>query len=64
MAETGLQEVETYVPCRHNTVAQFIATRPIMKLCMAEEQSLGPRLAKWWWDKGGMDLEGMRMAAR
>ena len=30
MAEAALQEVETYVSCRQNTVAQFIATRLII----------------------------------
>ena len=35
MAELLLQEVEAYVSRLHNTVAQFIATRPIMYLFMA-----------------------------
>ena len=30
MYEAGLQEVETYVSCRHNTVAQFVANRLII----------------------------------
>ena len=30
MAEAGLEEVETYVSCHQNTVAQFVATRTIM----------------------------------
>ena len=30
-----MQEVETYVSCHQNTVAQFIASRPIMDLCLA-----------------------------
>ena len=32
MAESGVQDVETYVSCRHNTIANFIATRPVMDL--------------------------------
>ena len=35
MAEAGLQEMETYVSGLQNTVAQYIATRPIMDLCLA-----------------------------
>ena len=36
MAEAGLQKVETYVSRRQNTVEQYILTRPIMDLCLAE----------------------------
>ena len=45
MAEAGLQEVETYVSCCQNTVVQYIATRPIMDLCLAAKRRLGPRVA-------------------
>ena len=41
MAEAGLQEVETHVSRRQNTVAQFIATGTIMDLCLAAERRLG-----------------------
>ena len=47
MTDTVLQEVETYVSCRQNTVARFIATRPIMDLCLAEEQKPGPQVSRW-----------------
>ena len=30
VADTGLQELETYVSCRQNTVAQYILTRTTM----------------------------------
>ena len=56
MAETGLQEVETYVSRRQNTVA----TRPIMDLCLAAEQRPGSRVAKRWWEQDGLDLDRMR----
>ena len=36
MADSGLQEVDTYVSCHQNTLSQFIATRPIMELCLEE----------------------------
>ena len=38
MSEARLQEVKTYVSRLQNTVTQFIATRPIMDLCMAAER--------------------------
>ena len=35
MVEAELQEVDTYVSRHQNTVAQNIATKPIMNLCLA-----------------------------
>ena len=49
MIEEGLQEVETYVSYHQNKVAQLIATRPIMYLCLSAERIPGPRISKWWW---------------
>ena len=64
MTEAGIQEVETYVARRHNTVAKFIATRPIMDLCLAATWSLGSRVSKRWWDQEGLGLEGIYMLAQ
>ena len=36
MTKAGLQEVDNYISCRQKTVAQYIATRPIIDLCLAE----------------------------
>ena len=47
-AESGLQEMETYVSDHQNTVAQYIATRPIMGLCLAAKQRPGPRVEIRW----------------
>ena len=44
MVEAGLKEVETYISCCQITVAQFIATRPIMDLCLAAEWRPGSRV--------------------
>ena len=51
MAEAGFKEVETYVSRRQNTVAQFIATRPIIELCLEMEWRSGSRVTNQWWDK-------------
>ena len=45
MKEAGLKEVEIYLSLFQNTTAQFIATRPIMDLCMAAEWIMGPRIS-------------------
>ena len=50
MAEAGLQEVEMYISCLQNTVAQYIKTRPIMDLCLAEKRRPEARVAKRWWE--------------
>ena len=64
MTEAGLQEVETYVSRRQNTVAQYISTRPITDLCLAENWRPGPRVAMRWWEQEGLDLDGVRTADR
>ena len=64
MAETGLQELETYLSLSHNTVVQFIATRPIIDLFLAAERRLWSRMAKRWWDQEGLDFGGMQTEAQ
>ena len=44
MEEAGFQEVETYISHHQNTVAQYIVTRPIIYLCLAEKRSPGQRV--------------------
>ena len=61
MEEEGLQEVDTYVTCQQNTFAQYIATGPIMYLCLEAERRPGTRVFKKWWEKDVLDLEGKRM---
>ena len=50
MTEAILQEVDNYIYLFQNIIAQFIATRPIMDLCLAEEGRPGPRVPMRWWD--------------
>ena len=63
MVELGLQEVETYIFRRQNTITQFIMTRPIMNLCLAAEQRPRQRISNRWWDQEVMDVEEVRTAA-
>ena len=55
MAEARLQEVETYVSCRQNTVSQYIETGPIMDLFLAAKRRPGPRVEMRWWEREGLD---------
>ena len=56
--------METYIYRRQNTVAQFIATRPIPYMSLVGEQKLGSSVAKWWWEQERLDVEGMRTVDR
>ena len=59
MGEAGLKEMKTCVYRRYNTVAQFIATKPIMELCLTVLQRPGSRVVTWCWKQDGLELEGM-----
>ena len=63
MAGALLQEVDTYVSFRQNTGVQFIATRPIVDLCLAAEQIRVTQVSRRWWEQDGVGVEGMRTAA-
>ena len=63
MSKAGLQEIETYFSRHQNTVSQYIATRPIMDMCLVAEQRLGTRVPKRWWEQESLELERIRMAA-
>ena len=46
-----------------NTVAQFIATRPILDLCKKAERRLGAWVPRRWWVQTGIDWKGAREKA-
>ena len=51
----GIVRARTSVLRRHNTVAQFVATRPILALCEGTEQRGGTRVPQSWWEQTGID---------
>ena len=53
--EAGVVRSRTLVLRRQNTVAQFIATRPILGLCKVAERRRGTRVPQRWWDQSGID---------
>ena len=57
MKETGLTDVRTSINRRQNTVAQYIATRPLLELCEGAKQREGARVTLSWWDQSGIDWE-------
>ena len=56
----GLEEIGVYIARRQNTIAQYIATRPIVDLCLAAERRPGMRLLWRWWDQPALDILGVR----
>ena len=64
MASAVLEEVETYVLRRHNTITQYITTLLVLEICLEVERRLGARLAQRWWEMGFLYLGGVRAAER
>ena len=53
--DAGIVRVRTSVLRRQNTVAQFVATRPILALCEGTERRGGARVPQRWWEQTGID---------
>ena len=52
--------VEARFKAAVNTVAQYIAMRPIMDLCERSTRQPGARLSQQWWEQDDIDLEGVK----
>ena len=58
MKEAGIVRIWTSILRRQNTVAQFIATRPIMYLCEGAVRRPGARVTRRWWEQTDIDWKG------
>ena len=63
MEEAEFEDMGEYVMKRQNTVALYIATRPIMDLCKETVRRSGTWVARIWWEKEGLEREDKRAAA-
>ena len=63
MMEAGFKGIRKYVTRRQNTVAQYIATRPILDLCERSALRPGAWVYPQWWEQDGLDLEGEKKRA-
>ena len=61
--EAGVVRIRTLILRRQNTVAQFIATRPILGLCEVTERRPGTRVPMRWWEQTRIDWKAARAAA-
>ena len=55
--------IRTSILQRQNTVARFIATRPILDLCEKSTWRPGARVARRWWEQTGTECKGARERA-
>ena len=56
MKAVVLEEVETYILCRQNTVDQYITTRPILELCLETGRHTGAQVSIVWLYQSRLDL--------
>ena len=57
MREAGFEEIRKYTTRRQNTVAQYIAARPILDLYERATQRLGARVSRRYREQEAIDLE-------
>ena len=63
MKEAGYTETSKSITNRKNTVAQYIATRPLLDLCERTTQRGGARVSMRWWDQKEIDWETAKARA-
>ena len=54
--------MDTYISRGHNTATRYIATRPIIDLCLEVECMPFSLVPKWWWEQVGLYFVGRREA--
>ena len=61
LAMVGLEDIGVYISRLHNTVAQYIKTRTIIKLCLVAEWNPGLRIYRRWWEHTALYILGNRV---
>ena len=56
MKALELEEVDKYFLRRHNNVAHYINTKPILDICLEAERRLGGQVSMRWWENAGIYL--------
>ena len=57
MGEAGLTDIRKSIQNRQNTVAQYIATRPLLDLCKGGRAREGAKVPLRWWYQADIDWE-------
>eukprot|EP00978_Attheya_sp_CCMP212_P031988 scaffold122904_cov62-Attheya_sp.AAC.4 len=58
LEEVGLWPIKKYIKKCQNTVAAYVATRPIFELCTKAEWPTGSQSSQRWWDQVDRDFKG------
>jgi hypothetical protein len=56
LRECGMKSIAEYMQIRWQTIAMYVATRPILQECRQDEQQWGAVPHRWWWEQP-MDLD-------
>ncbi len=56
MKECGLKTMEEYILICRQTIAVYVATRPILYECRQGKRKRGAIPRRWWWEQP-MDLD-------
>jgi hypothetical protein len=46
-----MRNIADYIQICRQTIAQYVATRPILTACAGGEQQRGSMLRRWWWEQ-------------
>ena len=57
MREAGLTDIRKSIANRQNTVAQYIATRPLLNLCEGARVRGGAKVPMRWWNQADINWE-------
>ena len=57
----GLVDIGVYITHHQNTATQYIATCPIMELCLAVERNPPLQLSRRLWEQPALDILGIRV---
>jgi hypothetical protein len=51
LGECGLLSIAEYIQVRRQTIATYVATRPIFAACVGGERRRGSMPRQWWWEQ-------------
>ena len=55
--------MEAYALRNQNTIDQYIATQPILDMCLTGERRPGAWVTRWWLEQEDIDLAGTMAVA-
>ena len=62
LEECGMTTIAAYIWSRRQTIAVYVATRPVFKACMEGKRLQGLMPHQWWWEQpmclGAIDATG------